>query len=303
VFRNVVVHPTRAYAAALASCAAHKQKKFDLMEDKLWEAYRQRQFDTHDVDLGNGPQKCWETPDGCPIVVGFAKDLGLRPIAKTDMAACKAIVDADMQEMQRTFAVSGTPAFFINGRYLSGAQPTASYEAVIDDELAKANTRVKGGTPKARYYKTWVIDKGEKRVDVAQPMPPRQPRMGPDPALTYAVPADGYPSRGPADAKVTIIFFFDYASPYAERTRPVIDELIKKHGADLRIVYRTRLVHPANAMAGALAMCAAAKQNRFAVMDDAIWERASRTARGTSPRSTSATARRSAGTRPTVART
>jgi protein-disulfide isomerase len=31
--------------------------------------------------------------------------------------------------------VSGTPAFFINGRFLSGAQPFEAFQRVIDEEL------------------------------------------------------------------------------------------------------------------------------------------------------------------------
>ena len=34
--------------------------------------------------------------------------------------------------------VSGTPAFIINGRLISGAQPFDNFKAVIDDELARA---------------------------------------------------------------------------------------------------------------------------------------------------------------------
>jgi protein-disulfide isomerase len=273
VFRNVVVHMTKSYAAALASCAAHKQKKWDLMDGKLWEAFHQQQFDTHEVDLGNGPQKCWDTPDGCPIVVGIAKDLGLRVDRfKADMQACVPIVNADMQEMQQQFAINATPSFFINGRYLGGAMPTPQFEAIVDEELKKATDRIKQGTPKARYYKTWVIDKGVKKVDTtAQPAMPRRPGQ-PDPAKTYAVRASG-PARGPADAKVTIVQFFDYATPYAERARATLDDLLNKYGKDLRVVYRTRLVHPQTAMASALGMCAAAKQNRFGAMDDALWEK------------------------------
>jgi len=32
--------------------------------------------------------------------------------------------------------VSGTPAFLINGRFLSGAQPFSAFQEVIDEELA-----------------------------------------------------------------------------------------------------------------------------------------------------------------------
>jgi protein-disulfide isomerase len=33
--------------------------------------------------------------------------------------------------------VNGTPAFFINGRPLSGAQPFDAFKRVIDEELAR----------------------------------------------------------------------------------------------------------------------------------------------------------------------
>lgn len=39
----------------------------------------------------------------------------------------------------QSVGVSGTPAFFINGRMLSGAQPFAAFKEVIDDELAQAH--------------------------------------------------------------------------------------------------------------------------------------------------------------------
>jgi len=31
--------------------------------------------------------------------------------------------------------VTGTPAFFINGRFLSGAQPFEAFQAIIEDEI------------------------------------------------------------------------------------------------------------------------------------------------------------------------
>ena len=35
------------------------------------------------------------------------------------------------------FGVTGTPAFFINGRFLSGAQPFDNFKTIIDDELSR----------------------------------------------------------------------------------------------------------------------------------------------------------------------
>jgi protein-disulfide isomerase len=34
--------------------------------------------------------------------------------------------------------VSGTPAFFVNGRFLSGAQPFSAFKSMIDEELGKS---------------------------------------------------------------------------------------------------------------------------------------------------------------------
>jgi len=45
-------------------------------------------------------------------------------------------IDRDMVDGDR-FGVQGTPAFFINGRFLSGAQPVENFKEVIDEELAR----------------------------------------------------------------------------------------------------------------------------------------------------------------------
>lgn len=53
-----------------------------------------------------------------------------------DSGKMKAKVDADMKAGQEA-GVSGTPAFFINGKLLSGALPFAEFEKVINAELSK----------------------------------------------------------------------------------------------------------------------------------------------------------------------
>ena len=68
-----------------------------------------------------------------------AKELGLDLVKfEQDLASAdvKKRIDADSQEAEK-LGVSGTPAFFINGRYLSGAQPFESFKKMIDEELAK----------------------------------------------------------------------------------------------------------------------------------------------------------------------
>ena len=49
----------------------------------------------------------------------------------------QAAVQKDVNEVTRA-GVTGTPAFFINGYVVSGAQPLESFVQVIEDELARA---------------------------------------------------------------------------------------------------------------------------------------------------------------------
>jgi protein-disulfide isomerase len=102
---------------------------------------------------------------------------------------------------------------------------------------------------------------------------PRPTRVEPDRAKTYAVPIDGDPFDGPADAKVTVVKAFDYACPYCEKVRDTMDGLRKKYGNDLRVVFKQFVVHPQTATAPALALCAADKQGKFLQMDQLLWDK------------------------------
>jgi protein-disulfide isomerase len=59
----------------------------------------------------------------------FKKDLGSAEVKKR--------IDDDTSEAAR-LNVRGTPAFFINGKYLSGAQPFETFKQRIDEELGTA---------------------------------------------------------------------------------------------------------------------------------------------------------------------
>jgi protein-disulfide isomerase len=47
-----------------------------------------------------------------------------------------AVVEADIK-MGNDAGVNGTPAFFINGRLISGAQPFEVFKKIIDEELSR----------------------------------------------------------------------------------------------------------------------------------------------------------------------
>jgi protein-disulfide isomerase len=111
------IHPD-APAAHAAAESANRQGKFWEMHDKIFANQRELK-----------PEKFRE----------YAKEMGL-DLAKYDKdvpsADVKKKIDADSQEADK-LGVSGTPAFFINGRYLSGAQPFDAFKKMIDEELAK----------------------------------------------------------------------------------------------------------------------------------------------------------------------
>jgi protein-disulfide isomerase len=116
------------------------------------------------------------------------------------------------------------------------------------------------------------VDNLAKRgVGAAQPQRPQ--RAEPDRNKVYAVPVDGDPADGPADAKVTVVKAYDYACPYCEKVRDTMDDLRKKYGNDLRVVFKQFVVHPQVATAGALAVCAANKQGKFMEMDRLLWDK------------------------------
>lgn len=176
VSKQLVVHPNNAMAGALAYCAAGRQGKHLQMDDLIWDKgfNNNRTLDNSDVvpaaaeagsaEPGQKPKKvkCWDTAEGCKHVVSYAQELGLDvPKFKQDMKDCQASVAKDGEDM-RKLLVSATPAFFVNGRYISGAVPLEQFVPVIEEELKKAKERVQQGTPRASYYQQWVVEKGQK---------------------------------------------------------------------------------------------------------------------------------------------
>jgi predicted DsbA family dithiol-disulfide isomerase len=71
----------------------------------------------------------------------YAKEVGLDTARfEKDLAdpGMKKRMDDDMAEA-RALGVSGTPAFFINGRFLNGAKPYEEFAKVINAELKRLN--------------------------------------------------------------------------------------------------------------------------------------------------------------------
>jgi protein-disulfide isomerase len=118
VFKHLPLsmHP-KAPAAHAAAEAAHRQGKFWEMHDRIFADQRSM-----------SPER----------YVEYATEIGLdidQFNADVASAEVKKRIEADTSEAAR-LNVRGTPAFFINGKYLSGAQPFETFKQRIDEELA-----------------------------------------------------------------------------------------------------------------------------------------------------------------------
>ena len=114
--------------AALAALAAHDQGKFWEFHDKLFANQQKLNRDQY---------------------IAYAKELKLDVAKFTkdfDGAKFKAQIDADASEA-KALGVSGTPGFFVNGKFLSGAKPFGEFAAVINAELKRLNLPIPPGAP------------------------------------------------------------------------------------------------------------------------------------------------------------
>jgi len=82
------------------------------------------------------------------------------------------------------------------------------------------------------------------------------------------------PSRGPADAPVTVIEFSDYQCPFCKRAEPTVLALLQKYPTQVRLVYRHMPLdglHPRARAAAIAAVCAEA-QGKFWEYHDALFQ-------------------------------
>jgi protein-disulfide isomerase len=122
-----------AVAAALAARAAGDQGRFWEMQRKLFE--HQRDLSGHTIEK-------------------LGKELRLdserfRVAVETELF--KAAVDGD-RALGQELGIAGTPAFFINGRFLYGAESFQAFKEKVDQALKEANRLISRGTPKGRVY-------------------------------------------------------------------------------------------------------------------------------------------------------
>jgi len=239
-------HP-RAKPAAVAAMAAGEQGKYWEYHDKLFANAKALE----DADLEK-----------------YAKEIGLDMARwKKDLGNSKyqQIIDRD-QALAGQLGANGTPAFFINGRLLSGAQPIDNFRTLINEELPKAEALVKSGIKPSQVYAS-IIEKGA----TTKPAAPQQPQQQAAAVRKVDAP-DTSPSFGPKHAKVTIVEWSDFECPFCGRVVPTLAQIKEKYGKDVRVVFRHQPLpfHP-NAKPAAEAAMAAHEQGKFWEFHDKLF--------------------------------
>jgi protein-disulfide isomerase len=83
----------------------------------------------------------------------------------------------------------------------------------------------------------------------------------------------GSPSRGPENAPVTIVVWSDFQCPACKHAMPILDQVIEKHAADVRLVHKFYPLkkHP-QAEVAAKAAAAALRQGRYWKMEKLLFD-------------------------------
>ncbi len=194
----------------------------------------------------------------------WASQIGLDPMAiraGMDDHRWKAKVDGDL-ELGKRLGVTGTPAAFVNGKLVSGAQSYDKWKEVIDAELAAAVNLAQSGMPADRVYLA------RAQANYSKP-PPVAPEPKADTTTVHKVPVGASPVRGKATALVTIVEFADYQCPYCKRSEATLDQVMNEYVDDVRIVWKD---NPLSFHARAEPAMQLAREARAQKGDAAFWK-------------------------------
>jgi protein-disulfide isomerase len=163
--------------------------------------------------------------------------------------------------------VNGTPAAFINGVLVSGAQPFDKFKAVVDQELQKAQAKIQSGTPRDHVYV--VMSKENKTNAPPADTKKDQPEKKEDTTTVFKVPVGNSPFQGPATAQVTIVEFSDFQCPFCSRVEPTLKQVKEKYGDKVRLVWKHEPLpfHPRAEPAAEVSMEARAEKG-----DKGFWD-------------------------------
>jgi protein-disulfide isomerase len=261
----------RAKPAAIAALAAHRQGKFWQMHDKLFANAREMTDEN---------------------IAKWAGEIGLDK-AKFDAdlkdPTIAAQVDRD-QAIAGALGVNGTPGFFVNGVNVSGAQPIENFKKIIDEQLTKATAEIAKGTKAADLNEKltrannpekganligWIF-KGEpisaKAADSGAAAPDKAAPPAEDKTVWKTTLRGQEPTKGPADALITLVEYTDFECPFCSKARGSLAEVEKAYAGNVRFVFKNQpLPFHKKAQAAAEAALCAMDQGKFWEMEERLF--------------------------------
>ena len=251
VFRHnpLSMHPN-ARLAARAAIAAHRQGKFWPMHDKLYDNQR---------SITEANIRTW------------AADIGL-DMTKFDLdfedRYNETLIDVDAGDAKK-FGATGTPVFFVNGRYLGGTQPKSAFDKLIEEEKGRAEKFVeRRGNTRKRLYED-MTSHFAPELGAAAALPANDLAS----ETRYTIDTLGLPQKGTTGyAKVAIVECGDFDCPFCARARTTVDELISDYPSLVVYWLHNPLPHHAGAEPAARAAVAADNQGKFWEMHDKLFE-------------------------------
>lgn len=246
VFKNepLPFHPM-AKPAAEAGIAIHER----VGADAFWRYYRlvfENQATLTDANI-----EAWASQVGLPPNV--LHDAMHTPRVTTKLERDHSVAEA--------VGVNGTPAFFVNGVSMVGAQPYERFKEAIDAAIVNAKDVLAKGTDKDKLYRTVAAANFKKAPD-------DDDDDAPDTTVWKATVGTS-PAKGPATAPVTMLVFSDFQCPFCKKVEPTLKALQVKYGNDLRMVWKNYPLdfHPRAIPAAMLALEARAEKG-----DAAFWD-------------------------------
>ncbi len=226
----LAIHPGAA-AAAKAAEAARAQGKFWEMHDALFAA---------GAPLDQAKIEAAATTAGL--------DLGA---FRTALAATGADdrLAGDMEQVD-ALGMRGTPNLYVNGRHLIGAMELDALRTIVDEELAKAKTRLDGGTALPGLYDA-IIGEGKLLSSLA--------------AKAVTIDTTLGVTRGLPGAAVHIVAFQDFQCPFSGRLDPHLRAIEAEMDGRVKVTWMDfplTDIHP-NALLAAQAGREAQAQGKF----------------------------------------
>lgn len=244
----------KARPAAKAALAAKEQG------DSFFWAYHKKLFDNQNA-LDNDS------------LLRYAEQVGLDVEKfKKDLTNNDAKYDRSIEEdiaLSVSVGARGTPAFFVNGIFVSGAQPVPVFSELIDQEIITTNKLLSSGIPQGNLYEN-ILKQATPPIQATRPAAPA-PKKEQDMTI-YAVPVENSITEGADDAIITLVEFSDFKCGFCAKAERTLFDLMAKYKEKLRIVYKQALTVSGENTLAARAFLAAHKFGKGSEMRSWLYE-------------------------------